>query len=142
MVDEVTYLHVLPGITPAKPAIHTPFKTVIVAESNVDPAWMVDVCDRLIEAGCLYIMAWGEQGSLWDDAGDWANLERHGYGEISSEKSVMTTWHDHEAIEDVFCFCRHGAEHQAVPLTHTLILHVSTSPDESALLKSFASQGD
>jgi hypothetical protein len=85
-------------------------------------------------------MAWGPQGSAWDDAGDFANGAKHNYGEIPDDKSVMTTWHDGESLEEVFWFCRHSAHHSAVTLKHVLILHIASAPNPETLLHSYASQ--
>jgi hypothetical protein len=43
--------------------------------------------------GCLYMMAWGIDCSIRDDAVDWANISDFDFKPIPPERFVMTTWH-------------------------------------------------
>ena len=88
----------------------------------------------MVESGCLYMMAWGQECSTWDDSVDWANIDKHDKGEIPEDEFVVTTWHDDEPLEDVFWFSKSVAEHPSVDLARTIILHISTASRKDELL--------
>jgi hypothetical protein len=133
------YLHLISSATLPPLALGRPFRVVIAAEALVEKAWMHDVTTWLIKAGCRYLMAWGPQGTHWDDAADSANCELHGYKEIPPRDFVMTTWHDDETLEQVFWLCN-TCEHPDLVLEQTLILHISPAANEQSLLDAFAAQ--
>lgn len=96
----------------------------------------------MVDAGCLYMMAWGLECSRWDDAVDEANLARFSYGEIPEDRFVLTTWHDNEALSDVFWFAKELANHPTVKLAGTLLLHVSQNASEAEMLAAFENAKD
>lgn len=81
----------------------------------------------LVDADCLYMMAWGHECSLWDDAVDLANIDKFGLGEIPDRHFVMTTWHDRESLKEVFWFAKNSAfvADSSIEIAETLILHIS-----------------
>ncbi|MFO0992722.1 MAG: hypothetical protein U1E67_12425 [Hyphomicrobiales bacterium] len=131
------YLHLRPGDTPPSLGERSPFKTVVVIESEVTPEWRAQVSDWLVENGCLYMMAWGQDCSKWDDSVDWAVLEKFDYGDIPDEAFVMTTWHDGVPLDEVFWFCQHCAFNEAVEFDRTYILHIADEPREAEMLSRF-----
>jgi hypothetical protein len=102
-----------------------PFLAMVIIRDAVSPEWQWDVSQWLVAAGCLYMCAWGPGCSSWDDSVDYANLERHSYGDVPDERVVMTTWHAHEALEEALWFAKHTAKHPAVELDLALIIDVS-----------------
>jgi len=110
----------LPDITHLKP-----FKCVVIIEQDVLPEWREKVSKWLVHSGCVYMIAWGKDCSLWDDAVDMENLEQFQYNEIPDESFVMTTWHDQESLEEVFWFAKHAAAHDIHKFLNTVILHIS-----------------
>ena len=131
------YVHLPPEAVPPVLPFGEPFRAVVAAEVAVSVTWMSAVSEWLVRSGCLYAMAWGPQGTNWDNAIDEANLEEHNFGEIPEGKFVMTTWHDNEPLEEVFWFCKNNAYHSIVALHRTLLLHISVAPTESAFLQSY-----
>ena len=103
-----------------------PFKCVVVIEALVSQEWQAEVSEWLVNSGCLFMLAWGNNCSSWDDSVDVANLERFEYQEIPAESFVMTTWHEQESLSEVFEFCKKFAMHEVEKLENTLILHIST----------------
>src|SRR5262245_46280198 len=106
---------------------HRPFRAIVVVEEPVSTEWRNLASNWLINADCLYMMAWGHECSLWDDSVDWANLERFNFDEVPARNFVMTTWHAEESLQDVFWFAKNlaCAADSSVNITETLILHVS-----------------
>lgn len=89
------------------------------------PEWQAKVSAWLLAAGCLYMMAWGSACSSWDDCVDLANLNAFAYREIPAGRFVMTTWHDEEALDEVFWYSKNNAIHPAVEMQQTVLLHIS-----------------
>src|SRR6476620_183021 len=104
-----TYIHLIPG--EALPLLEgaSPFKAIVVVETEVAPDWQAQVSDWLIRSGCRYMMAWGENCSDWDTSVDQANLARFDYGEIPEDEFTMTTWHAKETLQETFWFSRRCA---------------------------------
>ena len=101
-----------------------PFKAIVVIENRPSREWLHRASRWLVDSGCLYMMAWGDDCESWDDSVDLANLEAFDFGDIPDEEDVMTTWHDSESLEDVFRFAKASAHHPTVALDNVLILHV------------------
>ncbi len=101
---EPQYIHLTPDASLEAIEIIAPFAAIVTIGAEVSHAWRHMVSEWLIEKGCLYMMAHGHECSLWDDSVDEANLEAHNWKRIPEEKSVTTTWHDDESIEEVFYF--------------------------------------
>ena len=100
------------------------FKVILVLEQAVSDEWQTHVSQWLVESGCLYAMVWGQDCGTWDDAIDWADIERFDFEEAPDDKFVMTTWHEDEALEEVFLFSKEWAKHPAVELRDLVVLHV------------------
>jgi hypothetical protein len=128
------YLHLKPGDDPPPVADIAPFKAVIIIEDDVTIQWRDRVSDWLVQSGCLYMMAWGRDCSIWDDSVDWASLEMHNYEEIPDENLVITTWHDQDTLEDVFLFSAHTAQHPVKDLGNTLIVDIGPNAREASIL--------
>ena len=69
---EPEYIHLLPD-GPLPDLKGSAFRTVVVVEAEVTSEWREKVSAWLVESGCLYMMAWGRDCSLWDDSVDYAN---------------------------------------------------------------------
>ena len=136
MPDSIAYLHLEPGTVPGSINLK-PFKAVVVVEADVLPKWQSLVSDWLVQSGCLYMMAWGQNCSSWDDSVDLSNLKQFGYADIPDDQFVMTTWHPDEPLTEVFWFSKHTASHPTVDLDQTLLLHISPKSREHDLLQSY-----
>jgi hypothetical protein len=84
----------------------TEFRCVILIGRLIDPADRVEISRKLVDAGCLYAMAWGADCLLWDDSIDFANIDKFDPESIPDDQFVMTTWHDDETLEDVLFFAK------------------------------------
>ncbi|UUZ47406.1 hypothetical protein LP420_29540 [Massilia sp. B-10] len=51
---------------------------------------------------------------------------------------VLTTWHDDDALEEVFQFAKNCAFHPAATLESTIILHISQEERSEELLRAYA----
>ena len=138
MSQSVTYLRIQPEA--ALPAVSTrlPTRVVVVADSEVSPKWQAVVSTWLVQSGCLYMMAWGNNCSSWDDSVDMANLEEFKFGQIPEDRFVMTTWHTDEPLAEVFWFSKNNAFHPTVELEHTILLHIGVNDRGQELLASYA----
>jgi hypothetical protein len=135
MADPI-YVHLRPDQAPPPLAVG-PFKAVVIIEEPVTAEWRDDVSDWLVESGCLYMMAWGDECSLWDDSVDFANLREFDFGDIPDDRSVMTTWHEREPLAEVLWFAAHAAFHSDVPLDRTILVHVAAHEARARLLTAF-----
>jgi hypothetical protein len=134
----VSYLHLVEDQQPPVLDGSAPFKAVLVLEQTVNADWQNLVSAWLVQAGCLYMMAWGPECSSWDDSVDWANLAVFDYGDIPDDQAVMTTWHENEPLSEVFWFAEHTANHSTTSLERTLILHIGPAERESTMLQAYA----
>jgi hypothetical protein len=132
MTSAVRYLQVPPGeaCLPDLGRIR-PFRAVVLVREIVSSDWRNRVSDWLVAAGCLYMLAWGHECSVWDDAVDWANIGAFDFKPIPPERFVMTTWHEDETMEEVFWFAKNCAEHPTTPLDHNLILDIASVAREA-----------
>lgn len=126
-----------PETTPPEISTFNPFRAVVIIERPVTPAWQAWISDWLVRSGCLYMMAWGENCSAWDDSVDIANLEHFGFGDIPIDRDVMTTWHTEESLDEVFFFAKQHASHPTVDLQKTLLIHISAISKEPEFVQAF-----
>ena len=131
----VEYLQLVPGSELPFNIIEEPFRAIVLIESNVSREWQARVSVWLVDSGCLYMMAWGNGCSAWDDSVDYANLEKYKYGEIPDDKQIITTWHENESLEEVFSFSKHNALHPAVLIKRSIIVHISTEFRKDRILE-------
>ncbi|MEM6828492.1 MAG: hypothetical protein AAF553_11160 [Pseudomonadota bacterium] len=135
-MSEVEYLHLPAGSSlPIRNA--TPRKTIVVVEQDVTEEWRAEVSDWIVASGCLCMMAWGLECSLWDDSVDIANLQRIDFGDMPDEQFVMTTWHEDDPLSEVFWFSQNCAQHPTLDLSRTTILHIAERPDRDGMLRSY-----
>ena len=119
----------LPSITS-----FAPFRAVVIIECDASSQQRDQISTWLVNSGCRYMMAWGNDCSSWDDAVDFANLEQFDFSDIPQDQFVMTTWHENESIEQVLWFAKKCAFHSTVEIQNTLIIHLSET-DQSLKLK-------
>lgn len=134
----VIYIHLAPGDTPTGRVRPAPYKMVVIADAAVSPGWQSQVSDWIVESGCRCMVAWGVDCSTWDDAVDTANIEAFEFGDIPADHFVYTFWHAHDPIEKALGFCKYAASHPAVELRQTVLLHISDTANEDALLQAYA----
>ncbi len=113
--EQVEYIHLPAGSTlpDCKP---TPRRTIVIVEQDVADDWQDAVSEWIVESGCLYMMAWGQDCSSWDNSVDYANREQFGLDEVPDDKFFITTWHEDEPLQNVFFFARMCAFHPTIPL--------------------------
>ena len=131
------YLRLKPESNLPNINVLNPFRSVVIVEETVNPEWQVQVSNWLVSSGCLYMMAWGNDCTSWDNSVDQANLEEFNYGDIPEQKFVMTTWHEDESLKEVFWFSKNNAFHPVVELETTLILHISCKNKEKEYLTEY-----
>jgi hypothetical protein len=116
-------------------------RAVIISEAEASAEWQNKVGDKLIAAGCRFMMAWGKQASAWDDAVDWALLAAHDFGKIAPQDRTYTTWHDNESLDEVFAFCKHSVEHPWGRIDEVLLLHIGAKDKSSEMLRRYQMAG-
>ena len=114
-----------------------PYRAVVVLAADYSSDWQNEVSDWLVRTGCLYMMAWGPNCSSWDESVDWSNIVEFDFEDIPDDRFVMTTWHEHEPLDEVFWFAGICASHGLVEIEHSVILHVSLEEDEEKMLRRF-----
>jgi len=135
--DTLRYLHLAPE-APLPEIGWFATHIVVIADVAVSPEWQWAVSKRMLQAGCLYMMAWGCNCSAWDDSVDYAYIDLFLPGETPDEKLVVTTWHDDEPLAEVFSYAKYAAQHDAVDTQRTLLLHIGPGGQGDALLRAFA----
>lgn len=138
MTESIEYVQIVPGSTPPTLGPSQPFRAVVIIESVVSPEWQSSISDWLVQSGCLYMMAWGENCSSWDDSVDIANVKQFKPAEIPAHEFVMTTWHEREPMGEVFWFSKNNAVHPTVKLRRTVLIHISFHNKHHELLKAYA----
>ena len=134
-MKKIEYLHLMPNANLQEIPIKEPFAALVIIEEEVSNKWRSIVSEWLVDRGCLFMMAWGKDCSLWDDSVDWANLEKFDYKEIPEDKFVMTSWHGNETLDEVFWFAQKNANHPNVSLEHLLLVHITRNPQEKEMLQ-------
>ncbi|MCP4080405.1 MAG: hypothetical protein GY743_09160 [Planctomycetaceae bacterium] len=104
-----------------------------MVEDVVGADRQAEISKWLVESGCLYMMAWGNDCGSWDTSVDIANLEEFDDAEIPDNRLVMTTWHPQETVAEVFWFCKNCAFHPTVDISNDMILHLSPEPSSRKL---------
>ena len=135
------YIHLTPKMSLKNMEVHAPFAAVVVINDEVTPEWRATVSEWLVEAGCLYMLAWGDDCSLWDDSVDIANLEAHDWNDIPDDKSIMTTWHEDESLHEVFYFAM--SSFWLYPLIkHMVVLDISKTSRKADILIQYQTAED
>ncbi|MDO7844085.1 hypothetical protein Q5H94_17290 [Sphingomonas sp. CA1-15] len=111
----------------------------MIVEQKVTDDWRGQVSAWLVANGCLYMMAWGDDCSRWDDSVDYANLDDFDYGDVPDDRFVMTTWHERERLAEVFWYAEHCAWHPTIELQATVILDISAEAREAEMLSLYES---
>jgi hypothetical protein len=131
------YIHLTPFSVPPPSVITGPFLAIVIIEQCVALKWQLQLSTWLVESGCRYMMAWGENCSSWDDSVDMANLEAFDYGDIPDDQFVMTTWHENEPLGDVFWFAKYAASHPTIELEQVIIVHLAASSALDSMLRDY-----
>lgn len=132
--DKPHYLHLRPDHEPPEFA-SCPFRAVIIADETVSETWLNQIAKWIVDKGCLYVVAWGVDCEAWHDSVDWASLEIFDYGEIPSDRFIMTTWHNNEPLSEALWFAGQCAFHPDVDLIETVILHISEEAHATRVLQ-------
>ena len=133
------YIH-LPAGSSLPPFESIPRRVIVLVEQDVTSQWQDAVSKWIVDCGCLYMMAWGRDCSLWDDSVDWANLKHIGGAELTDDNHVMTTWHADEPLSEVFFFNQMCAWHPTLDLHLVTILDVSEQERSSDILSVYNQQ--
>ena len=107
-----------------------PFKAVVIIATSFKPEQQTTISKWLVEQGCLYMMAWGDNCSSWAESVLLANRKAFTTPEIPDQSLVMTTFHDTESLKDVFWYAKHTAMHPCHKLENVLLLHLSLAARE------------
>lgn len=130
--ERVEYVH-LPAGSELPTIANEPRRTVVLIAQEVEARWQDKVSDWIVETGCLYMMAWGQECITWDDSVDHATLRKFKYGEVPDDHFVMTTWHENEPLCEVFFYARMCACHPTVSLPLLTVVDIISEPREEAI---------
>ncbi|WP_341888544.1 hypothetical protein [Variovorax sp. YR752] len=138
MSELPVYFHIQPGATLPNIGYLAPFRAVVIIDEEVSIEWRDDVSNWLVNSGCLYMMAWGLDCSLWDDSVDWANMGQFPFKDIPEDRFVVTTWHAREPLDEVFDFCKRTATHPIVELPQAILLHIARNESAGPMLHAYS----
>lgn len=130
------YIHLEPTSSPQNLEVKSPFAAVVVIDTKVRPEWRHMVSEWLVEKGCLYMLAHGNDCSLWDDSVDWVLLEAWDFKDIPEDKFIMTTWHEDDSLEEVFSFARNTLHFYPL-IKNIIILDIADNPREQKMLTKY-----
>ena len=133
-MSNVQYHYLRVGTEPPILGNIDPFAAVVIIEDEVDWKWRAKISRWLVDSGCLFMMAWGKDCSLWDESVDYANIDDFPDREVPNDRYVLTTWHNDESLEEVFWFAQHSARHDVIKLKHLLLLDISQAPRKDAVM--------
>jgi hypothetical protein len=139
---DIAYLHLLPGSAPPPLGDAGPFMAVLVLDQATPDEWRDRVSAGLVEAGCLFLMAWGVDCEVWHDAVDDAVIAAAGDDEIPDDRFVLTTWHSDETLSETFWFAGYGAWHPTLTLDRLLIIDIGPVAREAVMLDDYRSAQD
>lgn len=141
MSNEIAeYIH-LPAGAELPSTSNKPRRVLVLVEQDVDTEWQDAVSRWIVDSGCLFMMALGRKCSTWDDSVDHAKFEKYGYGELSDDKFVMTTWHENEPLSGAFFFARMCAFHPTVAMPLLTIVDIRHEARRSAILALHEAEG-
>ncbi|MEQ9661655.1 MAG: hypothetical protein RLN87_03805 [Parasphingopyxis sp.] len=86
-------------------------------------------------------MVWGENCLTWHDEIDGENMRKWQPGPVPDNHHIMTTWHEHEELDEVFEFAQCCAQHPIAEVVSTLIIHIADNDDRAAMLARFDKAG-
>lgn len=132
----VEYLH-LPAGSDLPQSRYLPRRTIVLIEQEVSEAWQDQVSDWIVRSGCLYMMAWGQDCSSWDDSVDYATLRKFDFDEVPDGDFVMTTWHTDDTLEEVFDYDLLCAFHPTIELPLVTIVHIAPSANRDSILRTY-----
>jgi len=133
------YLQISDQAQPGGVSIQSPFKALLIAEDTAPGEFKAELSRWLVAAGCLYMMAWGEDCRAWQDAVNLANLQAYDFGVIPDDALVITTSHPDEPLSDMFWFAKYTAMHPCTPLDNVVQLHLSADRREVELTAQYES---
>jgi hypothetical protein len=133
------YLQISDLILPGDLSMQSPFKALVIAEDTAPKEFKAELSRWLVSAGCLYMMAWGEDCRAWQDAVNLANLQAYNFGAIPDDALVITTSHPDELLSDVFWFAKYTAMHPCASLENVVLLHLSADKREAELTTKYES---
>jgi hypothetical protein len=110
-----------------------PYMAVIIIEAIATPTQQAHISQWLVESGCLYMMAWGDNCASWDKSVQLANREAFTTPEIPDTALVITTSHEGELLKDVFWFAKYTATHPCFRLDNALLLHLAATENEQKI---------
>jgi hypothetical protein len=137
MMELPIYFHLQPDADLPNIGHLAPFRAVVIIEREVSAEWRIEVSNWLVHSGCLYMMAWGQDCSLWDDSVDAANIDRFSFKDVPEDRFIVTTWHDDEPLDEVFYYCKHLAIHPAAVLPQAILLHVAHNECADSMLQAY-----
>jgi hypothetical protein len=111
-----------------------PFLCLLVWDAEQESVDAIDrVTEALLAAGCVYLCAWGTDCERVHDICDEniVAMELDGRGDEILSESVMTTWHEREAVDEALWFllrCAVPDDDVAASCTTSLVLAIGV-PD-------------
>ncbi|MBX2822152.1 MAG: hypothetical protein KTR29_20830 [Rhodothermaceae bacterium] len=84
-----------------------PYPCLIYACRDADPQCMAEVGQLLITSGCVFVVCAGKACERWHDAIDAEIIAAQATGSLDAEKTIMTTWHTRDSLEELVFFFVH-----------------------------------
>jgi hypothetical protein len=118
------------------------FVLLVAADTAELEGTAVAACaERLVRAGVSYVCCWGPDAERLHDCFDEADLALN--GEATADRLIMSTWHEHESLEEAIWFATHVAEPAPayVPTTGAVIIATIGHPDWAARARAYLDRG-
>jgi hypothetical protein len=135
-VDEVSVIQLERPFTFESPFHGDDFALLLViAAPDITFAERKQLSEVLVAQGCRYAVCTGSGAGAWDDAIDFAAVNAELDGQRSSQRLIMTSWHENQPLSEVAeFFFNHTAFDDFVP-TRRIALLLGGAPDALAAVR-------
>jgi hypothetical protein len=108
---------------------------LVVRAPDIAPDEQVALSRQIVDAGCRYAVCTGVDSSSWDDSIDAAVVEADLDGRRPESKTVMTTWHNEEPLEQVVAFFLSHTAFEDFTASHRLAVQLGGTDHERLALE-------
>ena len=103
----------------------SPFKALVVINSEVSKSRQRQISDWLVEMGGLCLIICGAHSESWVKSIRQSNLDQVDIHSMQAEQFVMITDLHNERLQSVFWHAKKYAKHTHVKLCETVVIHIS-----------------
>lgn len=115
---------------------------LVIRDPDVTPDEKATLSRQIVDAGCRYAVCTGVDSGGWDDSIDHAVVEAELAGRRPESKTVMTTWHENETLEEVVTFFLNHTTFEDFRPSFRLALQLGGTDQDWLVLERLLHAGD